>query len=102
MDGLAGWPTHLVRMTLGRVRFAATVDDLGLLLDRRCNPATTTTTTKDGTDHNQKQHQKQQQQQYDSYWRNSVLLDLVLEWLEEDFAERGPRNKLKPKIPSLS
>lgn len=99
MDGLAGWPTHLVRMTLGRVRLAATVADLGLLVRSRGTTTATTSystaaaaaarpTTEGDSDGDQLQ--------YASYWRNSALLDLVLEWLEEDFAERGPR-KPRPR-----
>ena len=116
MDGLAGWPTHLVRMTLGRVRLAATVTDLGLLVRSRAtttattkatsstSSATTTTTTSTATATATtaavrpatEDDSNGDQLQYAVYWRNSALLDLVLEWLEEDFAERGPR-KPRPR-----
>lgn len=76
MDGLASWPTHLVRMTLGKVRQFGTIDDLSRQLREK--------------------RQKEDRQNggnntQGDLWRNSALLDLALEWLQEDFNERGPR-----------
>lgn len=64
LDNLAAWPTHLVHMALGKIKKAGPVEQVagGASLD---------TWGKTG---------------------NSKLGDLVLEWLQEDLIERGPRN----------
>ncbi|KAF8457268.1 P-loop containing nucleoside triphosphate hydrolase protein [Terfezia claveryi] len=78
MDGLEGWPTHIVRMTLGRVRQFGTVEELSLQVRRAREMA---------------DRERWERGEVDIWggWRNSALLDLVLGWLEEDFRERGPR-----------
>ncbi|EXJ80375.1 hypothetical protein A1O1_08519 [Capronia coronata CBS 617.96] len=64
LDNLVGWPTHLVHMHLGRVK------EWGAMAKYDAET--------------------------DSYNRsgNSRLGELVLKWLKEDLAERGPRNRL--------
>ncbi|KAI4723721.1 P-loop containing nucleoside triphosphate hydrolase protein [Aureobasidium sp. EXF-10728] len=62
LDNLADWPTHLVHMSLGKVRQWGAMESFNV---------------KDaGGDRT----------------GNSLLGELVLEWLREDLAERGPRN----------
>ncbi|RPB16145.1 P-loop containing nucleoside triphosphate hydrolase protein [Morchella conica CCBAS932] len=68
MDGLAGWPTHLVRMTLGTIRKFGPVEAFDL-------PPLPTGREVGGL------------------LRNSALLELVLGWLREDLEERGPRGR---------
>ncbi|KAH0609798.1 uncharacterized protein H6S33_012344 [Morchella sextelata] len=68
MDGLAGWPTHLVRMTLGTIRKYGPVGAFEL-------PPLPTGRETGGL------------------LRNSALLELVLGWLREDLEERGPRGR---------
>ncbi|KAF1812772.1 putative ABC transporter [Eremomyces bilateralis CBS 781.70] len=65
LDNLSTWPTHLVHMSLGKIKKAGTVEELarGERLDTWGSTG------------------------------NSKLGDLVLEWLQEDFIERGPRNE---------
>ncbi|KAF8427424.1 putative ABC transporter [Tirmania nivea] len=70
LDGLAGWPTHLVRMTRGHVRQFGTLDELSRQVPR--------------------EGEREGEGADGGLWRNSALLDLVLGWLEEDFRERGP------------
>lgn len=62
LDNLAEWPTHLVHMSLGKVKQWGPVEELEL---------------KDGEGDGK---------------GNSRLGMLVLGWLKEDLAERGPRN----------
>lgn len=63
LDNLAEWPTHLVHMSLGRVKKWGSIDEL--------------TANKD----------------IDTRTGDSKLGQLVMQWLKEDLAERGPRNK---------
>jgi CCR4-NOT complex subunit CAF16 len=65
LDNLADWPTHLVHMSLGRVRKWGEVGELDMSLTERHTSG------------------------------NSRLGDLVLSWLQEDLNERGRRNKPK-------
>ena len=65
LDGLAAWPTHLVHMTFGRVKEVGEMN--GLLKNSRGDNGGDT-------------------------GNGSALADLALEWLREDFEERGPRN----------
>jgi CCR4-NOT complex subunit CAF16 len=60
LDNLAAWPTHLVHMSLGKVKEWGAMDQFEL-----------TRTPETG---------------------NSRLGELVLAWLKDDLAERGPRN----------
>jgi CCR4-NOT complex subunit CAF16 len=60
LDNLAAWPTHLVHMSMGRVKEWGAIEDFELVK-----------TSETG---------------------NSRLGELVLAWLRDDFAERGPRN----------
>lgn len=62
LDNLADWPTHLVHMSLGKVRKWGALDEFEV-------PETTGGAT-----------------------GNSRLGQLVLGWLREDLRERGPRN----------
>lgn len=73
MDGLAAWPTHLVRMTLGTIKKYGSVASFDL-------PPPPTGTEAGGL------------------FRNSALLELVLKWLEEDLDERGPRSRRKTEM----
>lgn len=85
MDGLGGWPTHLVRMTMGEVRLFGRVEELtSRILEKR--------------ERERAGEGKGEGVLVKEVWRNSALLDLVLEWLEEDFVERGPR---KPRTAGL-
>lgn len=68
-----GWPTHLVRMTLGTIRKYGPIDSFNL-------PPPPSGAEAGGL------------------FRNSALLELVLRWLEEDLDERGPRNKKKTEM----
>jgi len=68
-DGLSGWPTHLVRMTLGQVREFGTIESFF--------PAQTKQEVVPSTG--------------GALTRNSALLELVLGWLASDMKERGPR-----------
>ncbi|RYP63213.1 hypothetical protein DL771_009387 [Monosporascus sp. 5C6A] len=63
LDNLAGWPTHLVHMHMGRVREWGTADDF--LNDNAALRST----------------------------GNSRLGELVLGWLRADLKDRGPRNQ---------
>jgi CCR4-NOT complex subunit CAF16 len=63
LDNLADWPTHLVHMSLGKVKKWGTVEEMA----------------KDGEE--------------GGVSGNSKLGGLVLKWLSEDLIERGPRNK---------
>lgn len=77
MDGLAGWPTHLVRMTLGTIKKYGSVASFDL-------PPPPTGGEAGGL------------------FRNSALLELVLKWLEEDLDERGPRSRRKTEMTTYS
>jgi len=61
LDNLAEWPTHLVHMSLGRVKKWGTIEDIEV----------SSQAGKSG---------------------NSRLGDIVMDWLQEDLDERGPRN----------
>lgn len=63
LDNLAQWPTHLVHMSLGKVKKWGSIDDFEVPM------------TEGGVD------------------GNSRLGHLVMGWLREDFKERGPRNQ---------
>jgi CCR4-NOT complex subunit CAF16 len=60
LDNLAAWPTHLVHMSMGRVKEWGAIEDFELVKMSETG--------------------------------NSRLGELVLAWLKDDFAERGPRN----------
>lgn len=64
LDNLATWPTHLVHMSLGKVKKWGSMDDLNVIPgpEGKFNSG------------------------------NSQLGELVLKWLQEDLDERGPRN----------
>ncbi|KAG9892394.1 ABC transporter domain-containing protein, partial [Aureobasidium melanogenum] len=62
LDNLADWPTHLVHMSLGKVRQWGAMESFNV------------------------------QSAQGGRTGNSLLGELVLEWLREDLAERGPRN----------
>ncbi|KAH0363844.1 ABC transporter domain-containing protein, partial [Aureobasidium melanogenum] len=62
LDNLADWPTHLVHMSLGKVRQWGAMESFNA------------------------------QSAEGGRTGNSLLGELVLEWLREDLAERGPRN----------
>ena len=62
LDNLAEWPTHLVHMSLGKVKKWGSMSEFEV---KSRNLKST---------------------------GNSQLSDLVLEWLKEDLKERGPRN----------
>ncbi|CAD0111798.1 unnamed protein product [Aureobasidium uvarum] len=62
LDNLADWPTHLVHMSLGKVRQWGAMESFNV------------------------------QGAEGGRTGNSLLGELVLEWLREDLAERGPRN----------
>jgi CCR4-NOT complex subunit CAF16 len=64
LDNLATWPTHLVHMSLGKVKKWGSVDDMDVKAE----------------------------QEGRMYTGNSQLGELVLKWLQEDLDERGPRN----------
>ena len=67
LDNLATWPTHLVHMSLGRVKKWGSMDDMHVRTeeDKRVISG------------------------------NSQLGELVLRWLQEDLDERGPRNGIR-------
>ncbi|PUU79176.1 P-loop containing nucleoside triphosphate hydrolase protein [Tuber borchii] len=74
MDGIAGWPTNLVRMAAGKVKAVGTVASFLEEAERKgasvgCGNG--------------------------GIMRNSALLDLALGWLAEDLEERGPRDRKK-------
>ncbi|KAF2236172.1 P-loop containing nucleoside triphosphate hydrolase protein [Viridothelium virens] len=64
LDNLAGWPTHLVHMCLGRVKSWGGVEEMTKGLEEADSGAR----------------------------GDSQLGRLVLKWLQEDLEERGPRN----------
>lgn len=74
MDGLADWPTNLVRMAGGKVKAVGTVENL---LEEAEREGAITGMGAGGL------------------LRNSALLDLVLGWLKADLEERGPRDRKK-------
>ncbi|KAF2123116.1 ABC transporter-like protein [Lophiotrema nucula] len=65
LDNLASWPTHLVHMSLGKVKKWGSTEELNL---------------------------QAQDSESRMYTGNSQLGELVLRWLQEDLDERGPRN----------
>jgi CCR4-NOT complex subunit CAF16 len=69
LDNLAGWPTHLVHMHLGTVKEWGPADEMLSEVPSTEDGATTT--------------------------GNSRLGELVLGWLKEDLADRGPRSQNK-------
>lgn len=64
LDNLASWPTHLVHMSLGKVKKWGSMEELNVVPE----PGTRFVSA------------------------NSQLGELVLTWLQEDLEERGPRN----------
>ncbi|KAF2462175.1 putative ABC transporter [Lineolata rhizophorae] len=62
LDNLAEWPTHLVHMSLGRVKKWGSIEELNIEPGRPGNSG------------------------------NSQLGNLVMKWLQEDLDERGPRH----------
>ncbi|KAF3907145.1 hypothetical protein ABW21_db0205468 [Orbilia brochopaga] len=72
-DGLASWPTHLVRMTLGEARQSGPIASFF--------PPETPAETAHVQDA--------------VIGRNSSLLELVMRWQAEDLVERGPRPSAK-------
>lgn len=62
LDNLAEWPTHLVHMSLGKIRRWGAIDSFDVESAQGTLPG------------------------------NSRLGQLVLQWLKEDLADRGPRN----------
>ena len=64
LDNLATWPTHLVHMSLGKVKKWGNLHDMGVSSDPDSRVLS----------------------------GNSQLGELVLNWLQEDLDERGPRN----------
>lgn len=64
LDNLAAWPTHLVHMSLGKVKKWGSIEELNVLPPEGQRVTST----------------------------NSQLGELVLKWLQEDLDERGPRN----------
>ncbi len=73
LDNLAGWPTHLVHMHLGRVREWGPADDFLAAAAAAAAP------DPDGRSLGST--------------GNSRLGELVLGWLRKDLADRGPRNQ---------
>jgi CCR4-NOT complex subunit CAF16 len=67
LDNLATWPTHLVHMSLGKVKKWGSIEDMGVKSDPDSRVLS----------------------------GNSQLGELVLNWLQEDLDERGPRNGSK-------
>ncbi|KAL2268657.1 hypothetical protein VTJ83DRAFT_3503 [Remersonia thermophila] len=74
LDNLAGWPTHLVHMHLGRVKEWGLADEFLRRAD-----------------------QEKEQEGDDGLGAtgNSRLGELVLRWLKQDLKERGPRNRVQ-------
>ncbi|KAF2127010.1 ABC transporter-like protein [Dothidotthia symphoricarpi CBS 119687] len=66
LDNLATWPSHLVHMSLGKVKKWGSIEDMNV----------TPRSVDEGLS------------------GNSQLGELVLKWLQEDLEERGPRNGL--------
>ena len=64
LDNLATWPTHLVHMSLGKVKKVGTMEEFNVEAEKSGR----------------------------AYTGNSQLGELVLAWLQEDLNERGPRN----------
>lgn len=69
MDGLAGWPTHLVRLVGGESRFVGSMEEIEKIYGDKVN--------KEGG----------------GWKRNSGLLELALYWLQEDYEEREKKGK---------
>jgi CCR4-NOT complex subunit CAF16 len=67
LDNLAEWPTHLVHMSLGRMKKWGAMEELAAEVGQA---------TQSG---------------------NSRLGQLVMQWLQEDLIERGPRNRAPPE-----
>lgn len=77
LDNLASWPTHLVHMSLGKVKKWGSIADMGV------------------------QQGKAEEGRVLS--GNSQLGELVLNWLQEDLDERGPRNgRVAPRSEGLT
>lgn len=74
-DGLANWPTHLVRMTLGEIR---KFGPIATFFSPEAVAGKDTPVVHDA-----------------AITRNSSLLDLVMKWQAEDLEERGPRPSAK-------
>jgi CCR4-NOT complex subunit CAF16 len=72
MDGLGGWPTHVVRLTLGECRFVGSMEDVEAKWGQEIA-------------------QESGGRQFRVWERNSGLLEVVLRWLKEDLEERGQR-----------
>jgi CCR4-NOT complex subunit CAF16 len=68
LDNLAQWPTHLVHMSLGKVKKYGSMEEFA-----EKYPQTSKRTG------------------------NSLLGELVMQWLQEDLQERGPRNRPQPE-----
>ena len=83
MDGLSGWPTHLVHMALGSVKQFGTVEDLNLR-GRLARGRKQRGELQEG----EGEGEGEGEQEKGGLGPNSALLDLVLGWLEEDFRER--------------
>lgn len=64
LDNLATWPTHLVHMSLGKVKKWGSMEDMNVKTEDEKRVIS----------------------------GNSQLGELVLKWLQEDLDERGPRN----------
>ncbi|EOA84463.1 uncharacterized protein SETTUDRAFT_161916 [Exserohilum turcica Et28A] len=64
LDNLATWPTHLVHMSLGKVKKWGSTEEMNVKVEAGGR----------------------------QYTGNSELGELVLKWLQEDLDERGPRN----------
>lgn len=64
LDNLATWPSHLVHMSLGKVKKWGSIEDMNVI------PKSAS----------------------EGLSGNSQLGELVLKWLQEDLEERGPRN----------
>lgn len=78
LDNLAGWPTHLVHMHLGTVKSWGPTQEMMREIEEEENKG-------NGDDSLVSEEQK----------GNSKLGRLVLRWLRDDLAERGPRSQSK-------
>jgi len=78
LDGLAGWPTHLVHLFLGRVKGWGPAEEM----------------LKEGE---AKEDEEEEDELVGRVEGNSRLGTLVMRWLREDLKERGPRNRRGPE-----